>query len=346
MSEVSNPDRLDVLVKDVRHIILTGRAEAVRSVDHHRVVTYWRLGQRIFEEEQDGLRRAPYGAALIEDLARQIQPEFGSGFSPRQLRYARQFYQRYPMWNAVRSELNWYQHRTLIRIEDPDKRGFYEAESIRNSWTGRETERQVNSMLYERLLASSDKESVLAVAHGERVPERPEEIIKDPMMLEFVGLKPQASYYERDLETALITHLQDFLLELGNGFAFVARQRRILLEDDEFFADLVFYNWLLRCFVIVELKSGKLTHHDIGQLQMYVNYFDRNEKTSEMNPTVGILLCADKNDTVVRYSLPVDNTAIHASRYQLYLPTEEQLATQIEREIVAAEQSTHEDEQP
>lgn len=229
--------------------------------------------------------------------------------------------------------MNWYQYRLLIQISDNDKREYYELETANNNWTGRELERQINSGLYERLLLSNDKKSVLGVARKERQPESPTEIIKDPMVLEFLGLKPDAAYYEKDLERALITNLQAFLLELGNGFSFVARQKRILLEDDEFFADLVFYNRLLRCFVIIELKTHKITHEDIGQLQMYVNYYDRNEKAPDENPTIGILLCADKNDLLVKYTLPENNNTILASKYQLYLPTEKQLAEQLRIEL-------------
>ena len=218
----------------------------------------------------------------------------------------------------------------LIQIPDPDKREYYELESVNNAWTARETERQINSMLYERLLLSNDKESVLAVARKERTPEKPVEIIKDPMVLEFLGLERKASYYEKDLESAIISHIADFLLEMGKGFSFVARQKRILLEDDEFFVDLVFYNRLLRCFVIVELKTEKLTHQDLGQLQMYVNYYDRCEKLEDENPTIGILLCTDKNDTVVKMALPENNTTILASKYQLYLPTTEELIKEID----------------
>ena len=184
-------------------------------------------------------------------------------------------------------------------------------------------------MLYERLLLSNDKESVLAVARKERIPERPTEVIKDPMVLEFLGLRKESSYYEKDLETAIITHLADFLLEMGKGFSFVARQKRILIEDDEFFADLVFYNRLLRCFVIIELKTGKLTHQDLGQLQMYVNYYDRQEKMPEENSTIGILLCSEKNETVVKMTLPEDNKTILTGKYHLYLPTSEQLIKEV-----------------
>ena len=189
----------------------------------------------------------------------------------------RQFYRLYPIANAVRSQLNWTQYKMLIQIPDPDKREYYELEAANNGWTGRELERQINSMLYERLLLSNDKESVLAVARNERIPESPKEIIKDPMILEILGLERKAAYYEKDLESAIISHIADFLLELGKGFSFVARQKRILIEDDEFFADLVFYNRLLRCFVVIELKTGKLTHQDLGQLQMYVNYYKKSQ---------------------------------------------------------------------
>ena len=321
--------QMDMLYSDVRRIIETARGNAVRSVDFCRVQMYWNLGKRIFEEEQHGKERADYGTYLTHNLAKLLEPEFGSGFGVRQLEQARQFYRTYPIANTLRSQLNWSQYRKLIQINDPDKREYYELESVNNSWTARETERQINSMLYERLLMSNDKESVLAVARKERVPESPQEIIKDPMVLEFLGLHREASYYEKDLESAIITHLTEFLLEMGKGFSFVARQKRLLLEDQEFFADLVFYNRLLRCHVIIELKTGELTHQDLGQLQMYVNYYDRNEKLPEENPTIGILLCTAKNDTVVRMTLPEDNKNILASEYKLYLPTTEQLVEEI-----------------
>ena len=320
-------------ISDIRTIILSARESAIRSVDTIRVQMYWKLGERIFIEEQKGQDRAEYGAYLLQNIATEIEKEFGSGFSVRQLERARQFYRTYPIASAVRTQLNWYQYRLLIQIDDNDKREYYELEAANNNWTGRELERQINSGLYERLLLSNDKKAVLEIARKERIPESPTEIIKDPMVLEFLGLRPEATYYEKDLERALITNLQAFLLELGNGFSFVARQKRILLEDDEFFADLVFYNRLLRCFVVIELKTHKITHEDIGQLQMYVNYYDRNEKAPDENPTIGILLCADKNDTLVKYTLPENNNTIMASKYQLYLPTEKQLAEQLKIEL-------------
>ena len=314
---------------EIRQIIETARTNAIRSVDFSRVQMYWLLGKRIFEEEQQGKDRADYGAYLIRNLAEELTPLYGSGFSVRQLEQSRRFYRMYPIANALRSQLNWTQYRLLIQIEDPCKREYYELESVNNAWTARETERQINAMLYERLLLSNDKESVLAVARKERIPESPTEIIKDPMVLEFLGLHRETSYYEKDLEGAILSHLTDFLLEMGKGFSFLARQKRLLLEDDEFFADLVLYNRLLRCFVVIELKTSALTHQDLGQLQMYVNYYDRMEKLPEENPTIGILLCSAKNNTVVKMTLPEDNQTILTSEYQLYLPTTQQLIEQV-----------------
>ena len=320
----------DTFVGEIRTIINQARSAAVRSVDFSRVQMYWNIGRRIVEEEQHGKERADYGTYLIKNLAKELEPEYGSGFGVRQLERARQFYRVYPIASTVRSQLNWSQYRMLIQIEDPDKREYYELESVNSGWTARETERQINSMLYERLLLSNEKEKVLAVARNQRIPESPTEVVKDPMVLEFLGLERKAAYYEKDLESAIISHIAEFLLEMGKGFSFVARQKRILLEDDEFFADLVFYNRLLRCFVVVELKTGKLTHQDLGQLQMYVNYYDRCEKQEDENPTIGILLCSDKNDTVVKMALPEENSTILASKYQLYLPTTEQLIKEID----------------
>ena len=320
----------ETFVGEIRTIIDNARSAAIRSVNFNRVQMYWNIGKRIVEEEQHGKERADYGTYLIKNLAKELEPEYGSGFGVRQLEQSRQFYRTYPIANTLRSQLNWSQYRRLIQIEDPDKREYYELESVNGGWTARETERQINSMLYERLLLSNEKEKVLAVARNQKIPESPTEVIKDPMVLEFLGLERKAAYYEKDLESAIISHIAEFLLEMGKGFSFVARQKRILLEDDEFFADLVFYNRLLRCFVVVELKTGKLTHQDLGQLQMYVNYYDRCEKQEDENPTIGILLCSDKNDTVVKMALPENNSTILASKYQLYLPTTEQLIKEID----------------
>ncbi|OOH90660.1 hypothetical protein BMT54_04285 [Pasteurellaceae bacterium 15-036681] len=322
-----------IIVNDIKQIIAQAREQAIRSVDFQRVLMYWHIGQRIFEEEQAGQERADYGSYLIKELAKQLEPEFGTGFSVRQLNRYRQFYRMFPIASALRTQLNWTQYKLLLSINDEDKREFYIAESVKNNWSSRQLEHQIYSQLYERLLLSNDKQSVLAVARNEVFPSNPTQIIKDPMVLEFLGLKRESSYYEKDLESSIITHLQDFLLELGNGFSFVARQKRLHLDGDEFFADLVFYNRLLQCFVIIEIKTHKLTHQDLGQLQMYVNYFDRMEKLPHENPTIGILLCADKNDSVVKFSLPENQQQIFASQYQLYLPSEQMLLSEIQKEI-------------
>ena len=321
------------LIHEIKSLIAQAKEGAIRSVDHHRTVMYWHIGERIFNEEQQGKDRADYGNYLIKYLSEQLQPEYGSGFSYRQLHRYRQFYRMFPIVSTLRTQLSWSHYKLLLSIDNEDKREYYIAETSKNNWSVRQMERQINSQLFERLLLSNDKESVLAVARNEVIPTNPNEIIKDPLVLEFLGLKRESTYYEKDFEQAIITNLQDFLLELGNGFSFVARQKRIHLDGDEFFIDLVFYNRLLQCFVLFEIKTHKLTHEDLGQLQMYVNYYNRVEKVAHEKPTIGILLCADKNDAVVKYSLPENNNSILASQYQLYLPTEEQLLKEIRREI-------------
>ncbi len=321
------------IIEQIQSVISNAQTKAIRAVDNERVLMYWQIGKIIFEEEQEGKDRADYGKFLIKSISDEFQPQFGSGFTVRQLEMNRQFFRTFPNTNALRSQFNWTHYRTLIRIDNQDKRDFYIAETEKNNWTARQLERQVNSQLFERLLISNDVKAVLAVAREERLPTKPTEIIKDPMVLEFLGLKREPAYYEYDLETAIITHLQDFILELGNGFAFVARQKRIHLDGDDFFIDLVFYNRLLQCFVVIEIKTTKLTHQDIGQLQMYVNYYDRYEKQEYENPTIGILLCADKNDAVVKITLPENSKNIIASKYHLYLPTEQQLIEEMKKEI-------------
>lgn len=322
-----------VVINDIKTIINTSREKAIRAVDTERVLMYWHIGQRIFLEEQEGKDRADYGKFLIKTLSEQLQPEFGSGYSIRQLERYRQFYRLFPITSAVRTQLSWTHYKSLLGIENQNKLDFYLAETVKNNWSYRQLERQIDSNLFERLLMSNDQDSVMAVANKEKHPTDAKQIIKDPMYLEFLGLKREASYYEKDLESAIITHLQEFLLELGNGFAFVARQKRIHIGGDDFYCDLVLYNRLLSCFVILEIKKNKLTHGDIGQMQMYVNYYDRIEKLPTENPTIGILLCASKNDAVVKFTLPENNQTIVASKYELYLPTEQQLIAEINKEI-------------
>lgn len=333
------PSKNQNFINDVKTLIENAKEKVVRTVDNQRVILYWSIGKRIFEEEQAGQERAQYGKQLLKNLSKEIEPLYGSGYSVRQLELMRQFYRIFPIANTLCSQLNWSQYRLLIRIDNEDKREFYIAETIKNYWSKRELERQINSSLFERLLLSNDKKDVLAVAKKERMPTHPSEIIKDPMCLEFLGLEQQSHYYEKDLEQSIISNLQAFLLELGNGFSFVSRQQRIHLDGDDFFIDLVFYNRLLQCFVLFEIKIHKLTHQDLGQLQMYVNFYDRVEKMEHENPTIGVLLCADKNDTMVKYTLPKENETILASKYQLYLPSEKELIAELNRELELLEKT-------
>ncbi len=327
------------ILSDIEHLITAAKEGVIKSVDSARTLLYWHIGKRIFEEEQKSETRATYGVNLIKFLSEKLQPEFGNGFSYRQINYYRQFFRTFPIVSALRSQLSWTQYKMLLSIEDEDKRQYYIAESVKNNWTSRQLERQIDSNLYERLLLSNDKDSVLAVARNERNPSDAREIIKDPLYLEFIGAKLPAAFFEKDIETAIISHLQDFLLELGNGFSFVARQKRIHIDGDDFYVDLIFYNRLLQCFVIIEIKTQKLTHQDIGQLQMYVNYYNRTEKLSHENPTIGILLCARKNDAVVKYTLPENEQHIVASEYKLYLPSEQQLLEEVAKEIELFEEN-------
>lgn len=321
------------ILRDVKGIIAQFKHNAIRRIDFERTMMYWHIGKRIFTEEQAGKKRAGYGDYLIQYLSDRLQPKFGSGFSVRQLQWYRQFYRTFPIASTLWTQLSWSQYKLLLGCSNNDERNFYIAETLHNNWTVRQLERQINSSLFQRLLLSNDKESVLAVARKEKLPYNAKEIIKDPIVLEFLDLKQKAAYYEKDLEAAIIENLQDFLLELGNGFSFVARQKRINIDGDEFFIDLVFYNRLLQCFVLIEIKTQKLTHQDIGQLQMYVNYYDRKEKLIHEKPTIGIMLCASKNDSVVKFTLPEGKQQIVASQYKLYLPSEKQLLKAIQQKI-------------
>ncbi len=332
MGKVTNNQVIQGIYRQIRKVLIQARSRAWQAVNTEMVACYWQIGRLIVEEEQRGKVRAGYGKRIIEALSKKLSDEFGKGFNQRNLWFMRSFYLAYPKMNALRSELSWTHYRLLLRVEKPEARAFYEAETVNARWSTRELERQINSLLFERLALSRDKAGVLELAQKGHEIQNPADLVKDPYVLEFTGIKQDEHFLEKDLETALINKLRQFLLELGKGFAFMARQQRITLDGRHFFIDLVFYNRLTRSFVLIDLKMGDLTHQDIGQMQMYVNYYHRELTGKDENPPVGIILCLDKSEAVVRYTLPEDNKQIFASRYKLYLPTEKELAAELIKE--------------
>ncbi len=313
--------------KIIRNSVLIAQSKVYTVVNSAMVQAYWEIGQEIHKAcgEND---RAEYGKNLLQYLSEQLTKEFGKGFTVTNLKYMRQFYRAFPIRHTVCDELSWSHYRLLMRIEDEKARKFYSEECVKSGWSVRQLERQIGTFYYERLLVSQDKESV---ANEIGLPEKikPKNIIRDPYVLEFLGLEGNTNFYEKDLEQAIIDHLQKFLLELGRGFSFVARQQKITFDGRHFFIDLVFYNYILKCFVIIDLKLGDLTHQDLGQMQMYVNYYTREMVNDGDNPPIGIVLCADKSEQVVKYTLPEDNNQIFASKYKLYLPTEEEFKKEL-----------------
>lgn len=337
----------------VANVLRTARSNVYRAVNFAMVEAYWHVGRMIVEEEQEGRERAGYGEALIRNLSAELTAEFGTGFGPTNLSHFRRFYLAFPIFHtlcekslgdasdaqpAIRctgfSELSWSHYRLLIRVEKPAAREWYMREAAEQNWSVRALERQIHSLYYERLLASRDNGPVVDEMGEKTAPlaPSPTDFLKDPYVLEFLGLRDNPAFRESDLEQAIIGKLQAFLLELGKGFAFVARQQRITTETKDFFVDLVFYNYLLKCFVLVDLKTGELTHQDIGQMDMYVRLYEDKVKGQDDNPTVGLILCTEKDHTVVKYSVLSESRQLFAARYQLYLPSEEELIKEIERE--------------
>ncbi len=329
---VRNTAQSERIYNRIRKIIENARGNIARAINTEMVVAYWYVGREIVEEEQRGKSRAGYGETILKNLSEKLTADFGKGFDESNLRNIRQFYLTYPKCDTLCHELSWSHYRILMRVEKEHARSFYEVECINNNWSARELERQKGSLLFERLALSKDKKGLMKLARRGQELQTYNDMIKDPYVLEFTGLSPQSKLYESKLEQALIDNLSKFLLELGKGFTFVARQKRISLDGDHFYIDLVFYNTILKCYVIVDLKIGKLVHQDIGQMQMYVNYYDRELKQSDDSPTVGLILCEDKKDAVVRYTLAQGNKQIFASRYKLYLPTERELIEEMRRE--------------
>lgn len=352
----AKPIDLAALIIEVRDLIQSARRGVASAVDTFQVMTNFEIGRRIVEHEQKGEKRAKYGAELLKELSARLTEEFGKGFSRSSLEYMRKFFlmwrHRLPQISQTVSgkfeqgktvsgpwaisltqsgksrgttfTLSWSHYIELMGIKDPDERGFYEIEARQSDWDVRELRRQKASCLYERLALSRDKEGIERLAKEGQIITTPEDLFKEPLVLEFLGLEDRTSYSESDLESALISHLERFLLELGKGFLFEARQKRFTFDGDHYFLDLVFYNRLLRCYVVIDLKLAKLTHQDLGQMQMYVNHYDREVKLPDENPTIGLLICKEKKDAVVKLTLPKEAN-IHAKEYQLYLPSKELL---------------------
>lgn len=325
---------LQPLLTELAALIRQARQQAVRAVDVIQVQTCWEVGRHIVEFEQGGQIRAAYGKKLLANLANGLTAEFGKGFDERNLRHMRAFYHAFPIWNALRSELSWTHYRTLLKVESDSARQWYMNEAATQNWSTRALERQIGTLYHERLLASQDRAAVEqeAASNLEALGKSPREFVRDPVLLEFLGLPNAGTLLESELEQALIDQLQQFLLELGKGFAFVGRQQRISTESKDFYIDLVFYNYLLKCFVIFDLKRGELTHQDIGQMDMYVRMFDDLKRGPEDGPTVGIILCAQKDASLVRYSVLQGSEQLFASKYKLVLPSEEELRAELDRE--------------
>ena len=342
MNEIST-----LFLKQITDVLKTAKRNVKTAVNLNMVYSYYEIGRMISEEEQRGNERAEYGKYILKELSAFLTKEFGKGFSITNLKQMRQFYKIYSKdrigqtlsdqsGNLSQSEngrqfyLSWSHYLKLMRIDNINERQFYEIESVKNDWSLTELNRQFNSSLYERLCLSRDKDEVLRLSTEGQVIDTPEDAIKDPYVLEFMGLEELGTYSESELETRLINHLQTFLLELGTGFTFVGRQERFTFDEEHFRVDLVFYNRLLRCFVLFDLKIGELKHQDIGQMQMYVNYYDRKVKLPEENATIGIILCKDKKEAIVEMTLPEDNNQIFASKYQTVLPSKDELKKLLE----------------
>lgn len=323
-----NNENSELTYNSIRNSIIVAQNKVYTAVNIAMVQAYWEIGEQIYKACGDN-DRSEYGKNLIKFLSDKLTSEFGKGFSETNLKNMRRFYIQFPIRQTLSAELSWSHYQKLMRIDDKVRREFYTEECIKSGWSVRQLERQINSFFYERLLSSQNKKDVSEEVKSLEPKPEYEKIIRDPYVLEFLNLSPNPNFYEKDLEQALIDHLQKFLLELGRGFSFVSRQKHITFDGEHFYIDLVFYNYVLKCFVLIDLKIGKLTHQDLGQMQMYVNYYTRELMNEGDNPPIGIVLCADKSDAVVRYTLSEENTQIFASKYKLYLPTEEEFKKEL-----------------
>lgn len=315
---------IEDIYKDIKEKIITARAKMLKHIDTTMTEVYWYVG-KITSELFDNAIDKTYGKKIVESLSNKLTKEFGNGFSSVSIRRMRRFYEMYPIWSAVPTELSWSHFQELIRIDRKEERNFYEQEAIKSNWGYRELNRQINTKLYDRYLISPNKKLIMDDSKKGLIEKQPEELLKTPYIFEFAGLKENKNYLETDLEKALLSHLTEFLLELGRGFSFVASQQRIKIGSEYYYPDLIFYNRLAKCFVIIDLKIGKLTHQDIGQMQMYVNYYKKTQMIEGENDPIGILLCADKDDAVVEMTLGDEVKNVYASKYLTYLPSKEEL---------------------
>lgn len=350
------------LYTDIREILEHAKSNAIRAVNFSMVLAYWQIGKRIVEDEQGGKKRAAYGKAILKELSNKLQSEFGNGFSVQNLEYFRKFYLTFPFPSKshalhgkfnkeqkveatsnfpsfLNTNLSWTHYKLLLKVESDKARSYYLIEAIEQNWSTRTLERQINSLYYERLLSSRNKKALQEKVKKDADEDKPTilDFVKDPYVLEFLHLSQNTVLYEQELETELINKLQQFLLELGKGLSFVSRQKRISADEDNFYIDLVFYNYIIKCFVLIDLKVGKLSHQDIGQMDLYVRYYEDKFKQPTDNPTIGIILCTEKNETVVKYSVLKESKQLFASKYKLFLPTEKELIKELESELKAIE---------
>ena len=318
----------------IRQVLETARQSAYKAVNFAMVQAYWQIGRLIVEDEQNGENRAEYGKKVLDGLAERLTADFGKGFDARELRRMRQFYLLFSKWDAVRPELSWTHYRLLLRVENEDARNWYMNESAAENWSSRQLERQISVLYYDRMLLSADKQSTQADSDENMALAKlePESFIRNPYVLEFLNLKDYPNLHEKDIEEGLINNLQSFLLELGKGFCFVARQKRIRFDEQDFYIDLVFYNCILKCYVLIDLKLGELTYQDIGQMDGYIRLYEEQYRKNDDNPTLGIILCSNRNEAVVKYSVLNESKQLFASKYLLYLPSEDELKKEIERE--------------
>ena len=318
----------------IRQVLETARQSAYKAVNFAMVQAYWQIGRLIVEDEQNGENRAEYGKKVLDGLAERLTADFGKGFDARELRRMRQFYLLFSKWDAVRPELSWTHYRLLLRVENEDARNWYMNESAAENWSSRQLERQISVLYYDRMLLSADKQSTQADADENMALAKlePENFIRNPYVLEFLNLKDYPYLHEKDIEEGLINNLQSFLLELGKGFCFVARQKRIRFDEQDFYIDLVFYNCILKCYVLIDLKLGELTYQDIGQMDGYIRLYEEQYRKNDDNPTLGIILCSNRNEAIVKYSVLNESKQLFASKYLLYLPSEDELKKEIERE--------------